>query len=114
MGRHRVIGVTYRQFFSHPSYPWESYSHSKPMAPDPCQPNYLPLHNKLNGRKLQNRAVKLASALRRFPSECSRSGGGFMVTESTIFYLVLLTLLTWLLNVLLTKSSRRHDRHSHA
>ncbi len=37
-----------------------------------------------------------------------------MVTESTIFYLVLLTLLTWLLNVLLTKSSRRHDRQSHA
>ena len=37
-----------------------------------------------------------------------------MVTESAFFYFVLLTLLIVVLNALMTKSHRRHDRHSHA
>ena len=36
-----------------------------------------------------------------------------MLTESLFFYFVLLTLLMVILNVLLTRSERRHDRHSH-
>ena len=36
-----------------------------------------------------------------------------MVTESLFFYFVLLTLLMVILNALLTRSERRHDRHSH-
>jgi hypothetical protein len=35
-----------------------------------------------------------------------------MVIESGFFYIVLITLLMVILNVLLTKSQRRHDRHS--
>ena len=36
-----------------------------------------------------------------------------MVTESAFFYFVLLTLLAMVVNALLAKSQRRHDRHSH-
>ncbi len=36
-----------------------------------------------------------------------------MVTEGAFFYFVLLTLLAMVLNALLAKSQRRHDRHSH-
>jgi len=36
-----------------------------------------------------------------------------MVTESAFFYLVLITVLMVLLNVLATRSHNRHDRHSH-
>ena len=39
-------------------------------------------------------------------------GRWVMVIESGFFYFVLLTLLMVILNVLLTKSQRRHDRHS--
>jgi len=37
-----------------------------------------------------------------------------MVTENAFFYFVLLTLLIIVLNALLAKSQRRHDRHLHA
>jgi hypothetical protein len=37
-----------------------------------------------------------------------------MVIESVFFYFVLLTLFIVLLNALVTKSRRRHDRRSHA
>ena len=36
-----------------------------------------------------------------------------MVLESSFFYFVLLTLLMVVINVLMTKLERRHDRHSH-
>lgn len=35
-----------------------------------------------------------------------------MVTESTLFYLVLLTMLVFILNVVLTRPHRRHDSHT--
>ena len=36
-----------------------------------------------------------------------------MITDSTFFYFVVLTLFIVVLNVLLTRTKRRHDRHSH-
>jgi hypothetical protein len=79
------------------------------MAPASAQSKYLSLHNKVNERKVQPEQLSWHLLCAFF-----LWWRWVMVTESTIFYLVLLTLLTWLINVLLTKSSRRHDRHSHA
>jgi hypothetical protein len=36
-----------------------------------------------------------------------------MVTDSAFFYLVLVTVLMLVLNVLATRSQNRHDRHLH-
>jgi hypothetical protein len=37
-----------------------------------------------------------------------------MTSESELFYLVLLTLLTLIIHLILSKKHRRDDRHSHA
>jgi hypothetical protein len=54
---------------------------------------------------------RLASSL-RFIRHRTSQGRWVMVIESGFFYIVLITLLMVILNVLLTKSQRRHDRHS--
>jgi hypothetical protein len=67
------------------------------------------------GRALPNR--HLASGLRPLKLELFNNLSNrrrVMVIESVFFYFVLLTLFIVLLNALLTKSRRRHDRRSHA
>jgi hypothetical protein len=40
--------------------------------------------------------------------------GGFMASETELFYLVLLTLLTLIIHLILSTKHRRDDKHSHA
>jgi hypothetical protein len=66
---------------------------------------------------MQNGPLVSASASRFWHILCAfkklEKHGGFMASETELFYLVLLTLLTLIIHLILSTKHRWDDKHSH-